>query len=209
MSRPLPWDLLAPVAAGYAGLGDQPANLATFARAPAVQRLLEQVGAPDLMDREPLAAAEYLHLLFADWMHWKQERPVTPVTRAALDAMSSRSPLPAHRLVLTYLQLPPRLFWLQPGDGVAHEPLDGCYVIPLDRDELLVVAILGLHAGRTGFSQVTVTARQDDLRAAAAALPATPFAPAMAGGAAAGMRSVPSVAELLHLVRLALTPHDA
>ena len=203
MTRPVPWDLLRTVERRYDSFGNVPADITAFTRLPAAQRLLAEVESPDLVEREPAAAAEYFHLLFADWQHWRHDRPVRAVNAAELATLLAGAPPAAPRLSAVYLQFPPRIVWMRPTAG-PHEPVDGCYVVPAGRDELLVVTVLGLHAGREGFSQVTVTARHDDLTAAEQALPADRFAPAMEGGARAGMHSIRSAAELLHLVRLAL-----
>lgn len=208
VSRPTPWSVVfADLAGRYAALGELPADPAAFSRHPAVQRLLADVEAPDLIERAPLAAAEYQLLLFADITHWKAGRPVRAVTRAGLDAALAAGPGAAAATPpasATYVQLPLRALWAQPEPDGTHEPLDGCYVVPLPRHELLVVGVLGLHPGRAGLSQVTLTVRADALTEAGEALPDDPFAPAMSGGDAAGVRSVRTAAELLHLVRVAL-----
>jgi len=204
LGRPTPWSVIfAPLTPRYATLGAIPDDPAAFGRTPVVQRLLAEIESPDLLRRAPVAAAEYQYLLFADIQHWRHERPVRTVSRGALDAALSVSPLPSP-VSVCYVQLPPRQMWAQPDPDGTHEPLDGCYVIPLPREERLVVAVLGLHAGRAGLSQVTLTVHGDAWLGATDALPDDAFAPAMPGGEAAGFRSVRTAAELLHLVRVAL-----
>lgn len=204
VERPTPWGLIfAPIEERYGTLDDLAADIAVFNRNPDVQRLIAHIESPELLQASPLAAAEYLHLLFADWQHWRGGRGIHAVTEASLAEAFLRSPLPALRSAV-YVQLPARRLWMQPDPHGGHEPLDGCYVIPVERDELLVVAITGLHAGRAGLSQVTLTARREDLAATHTALPDDAFVPGMAGGEAAGLRSVRTAAELLHLVRVAL-----
>jgi len=208
VARPTPWGLIfAPIEERYPELGAISADPAAFNRSPEAQRLLSAIESPELLGTSPIAAAEYLHLLFADWQHWRSGRKCHGVTGEVLEtALSFSAPPPpsAPPREPLYLQMPPRALWMQPDPGGAHEPLDGCYVIPIGRDELLIVAILGLHAGRAGLAQVTLTARIEDLATARDALPDDAYAPAMAGGEAAGIRSVRTAAELLHLVRVAL-----
>lgn len=185
VDRPTPWSVLfATIEPRYPDLGTADLDLAAFSKAPAAQQLLEAIQSPELLEREPVAAAGYLHLLYADWMHWRHRR-------------ATRGPGPA------YLAFAPRAYWMQPDPEGPHEPLDGCYVIPVARDELLIVAVLGLHAGRAGVSEISLTVPATDVAAAAAALPEDAYAPAMPGGDAAGFKSVRTAAELLHLIEVA------
>lgn len=183
-------------------------DLPAFARAPAVQRLLQRLEAPDLLEREPAAAAEYLTLLYAAFRFWDAGERVVAVDRAALEPALAADP-GAHSPVVPagacYLQLPHQWFWGQVAPEQPHEPLDGAFVAAGSRgDALTVVAVLGLRPERQGFSQVSLTAHPDDLRAAAVLARPERFAPAVEGGDRAGFRSVTSAAELLLLVQLAL-----
>ena len=213
VNRPTPWSVVfGAVAERYQALGEIPTDPTAFSRHPAAQRLLSDIESPDLLERAPVAAAEYQALLFADVTHWRHGRIVHAVTRAAIDGALAKVqafPAAAGPPATVYVQLPLRAVWGQPDPEGPHEPLDGCYVVPLPRDELLVVAVMGLHAGRAGLSQITLTVRADALHEAAGALPDDPFAPAMPGGDAAGFRSVRTAAELLYLVRVALAPAAA
>ena len=187
----------------FAALGDAAGDLATFSRLPDVQRLVDDIESPELLEQHPLAAAEYLHLLFAAWRHWRTGLAMRAVERVPDDLLSSApSALPREPL---YVQLPQRAFWMQPNPDGPHEPLDGAYVVPLPRDELLIVALNGLHSGRSGVTTVALTVLTTDLERASEALPVSAFAPQMEGGAQAGFRSVTTTAELLHLLKVALT----
>jgi hypothetical protein len=65
--------------------------------------------------------------------------------------------------------------------------------------------VLGLRAERDGFSQISVVAHPDDLRAAPDLARPDRFEPVLEGGTRAGFRSIVSPAELLLLTHLALT----
>ena len=70
--------------------------------------------------------------------------------------------------------------------------------------ELLVLAVLGLRPVRVGFSQISVAAPPLDVAGAARLVRRPLFAPVLEGGERAGMKSLVSDAELLHLTHLAL-----
>ena len=70
--------------------------------------------------------------------------------------------------------------------------------------ELLVLAVLGLRPEREGFSQIAVAAPPEEVAGAARLARRPPFAPVLEGGERAGMKSLVSEAELLHLAHLAL-----
>lgn len=185
-------------------------DLTTFAQAPAVQHLLQRVEAPELLEREPAAAAEYLTLLYAAFRFWDAGERLVPVDRPALEPALDTAPEPLRLAVpdsACYVQLPHQWFWAQVGPGGPHEPLDGMFVAAGARgDALTVVAVLGLRPDRPGFSQVSLTAHPDDVQAAPALARSDRFAPVLEGGDRAGFRSVTSAAELLLLTQLALIP---
>ena len=96
-----------------------------------------------------------------------------------------------------YVQLPERRFWGQPIRGGAHEPLDGC-ALHLDASgRLRVLAIFGVHPDRMALS--VVEAIGERLPEPGWADGAPLFAPAIPGGAAAGLHSITSEDELLEL----------
>ena len=104
-----------------------------------------------------------------------------------------------------YLQLPERLFWARISDTAAPEPLDGLFLAagPGDR-EITVLAVLGLRPERGGFSQIALTVPPEDLAQAKDFVRRPRFAPVLEGGERAGVKSLVSEAELLHLAHLAL-----
>jgi hypothetical protein len=216
MTRPTPFDLVfapvadrfAEIAAAAAGRGRDPLERREFASIPHVQRLLNEIQAPDLPARHPDVAEEYLGLLHAAYCFDAAGRRVVVTTRAQLEPWLLRIPPTTSPRIpggACYVQLPTPWFWAQGGDGEPHEPLDGLFVATAPRgDEITVLGVLGLRAERGGFTQVTVRARRADFAEAGAVRRDPPFAPIMEGGEAASFRSVAAAGELLTLLHLAL-----
>ncbi len=186
---------------------DTSIDLATLTRLPTAQRLLRDLGSPELAEADPQAITEYLALLFVAYRYWAAGKHTLWVDRdkleAAIDSESTNVPVVEHDAC--YLMFPERWYWATIGDDQPHEPLDGMFVVRAkSQAELTVAAILGLRPGRDGFSQITVTGGADDVAGAASDMRDPPFAPAMDGGAQAGFKSVTTEGELLHLALLAL-----
>jgi hypothetical protein len=213
VSRPTPFDLIfaefadeltaigvASVEAGR-DLGD------AFASMPEVQRLLQRIEVPALVDEAPEAAAEYLALVYAAARFGAAGKRVLTPSRQQLASMLDRipppnvPPIPQHAC---YLQLPAHWIWAQATDGGPHEPLDGMFAVASGRGELTIVAVLGLRAERGGFTQVTVRAGPGEFAAARTLRRTPPLGPLMDAGASRGYRSVANPAELLTLTHLAL-----
>lgn len=183
------------------------ADRGQFASIPAVQRIVDDVAAAELVEEAPEAADEYLTLLYAAYRYWATGRPTVSLTRETLEKLLTAGT--SHRPVAVpedacYLQLPERVVWAQIGPDQPHEPMDGLFVVagPAGR-ERTVVAVLGLRPERGGFSQITVIATPEDLAAAPDEARRPPFAPVLAGGERMGLKSVTSPAELLLLAALA------
>lgn len=181
---------------------------AQFVSVPAVQRLLNELESPELLDAHPEAAGEYVSSLYVAFRFWQAGCHTMHPSQAHLEAAMATAPEGARPAVphgACYLQLPERWMWAQIDPDGPHEPLDGIFVVEdaLGRD-LSILTVLGLREDRPGFSQITLTAVPDDLRAAAAEHP--DFTPTLDGGDAAGLKSVTTTAALLHLTALAL--HD-
>ncbi len=186
---------------------DTSIDLATLTRLPTAQRLLRDLGSPELAEADPQAITEYLALLFVAYRYWAAGKHTLWVDRdkleAAIDSESTNVPVVEHDAC--YLMFPERWYWAKIGDEQPHEPLDGMFVVRAKSQvELTVAAILGLRPGRDGFSQITVTGGADDVAGAASDMRDPPFAPTMDGGAQAGFKSVTTEGELLHLSHLAL-----
>jgi hypothetical protein len=214
VSRPTPFDLIFAdfadelTAIGLASveasrdLGDP------FASMPEVQRLLQRIEVPALVDQAPEAAAEYLALVYAAARFGAAGKPVLAPSRQRLEPMLDRipppnvPPIPQHAC---YLQLPAHWIWAQATDDGPHEPLDGVFAVASLRGEVTtVVAVLGLRAERGGFTQVTVRAGPGEFEAARTLRRSPPLGPLMDAGASRGYRSVANPAELLTLTHLAL-----
>lgn len=186
---------------------DASVDLATLTRLPTAQRLLRDLGSPELAEAEPQAITEYLALLFVGYRYWAAGKHTLLVDRdkleVAIDGGSTDMPVLEHDAC--YLMFPERLYWATIGDNQPHEPLDGMFVVRAkSHAELTVAAILGLRPGRDGFSQITVTGDTDDVARAASEMRDPSFAPTMDGGAQAGFKSVTTEGELLQLSHLAL-----
>ena len=191
-------------------LGDE-RSMAHFLMTPAVIELLHELrpeeGLGDAVD-------DFVAFVHAAFWYWHDgERTVSLEERDVRSAMETggrrmedggshpRSPLsildpPSS----TYVQIAPRVLWSRLDSADIHEPIDGWFAMP-DGDALGVVACLGVHPERPGLSVLTavgllptVLAREDG---------SAPFAPAMDGGAEAGLHSVTNAEELLWLAWMA------
>ena len=186
---------------------DPAIDLPTLTRLPTAQRLLRELGSPELAESDPQAITEYLTLLLVAYRYWNAGRHTLWVDRDKLTAAihSGSTDAQVANEDACYLAFPERWYWATIGDNQPHEPLDGLFVVSAKAQaELTVFAILGLRPGRDGFSQVTVTGGADDLANAARDTRDPPFAPVMNGGADVGFKSVTTEGELLHLTHLAL-----
>jgi len=100
-----------------------------------------------------------------------------------------------------YLQFPERRVWAALG-GRAWEPLDGCFAYQAADGGWRVLGVFGLHPSREGFTVAeaagvpgTISERTDGTAL---------FAPALEGGAEAGLLAVVESEELVELVARAL-----
>jgi len=183
-------------------------DVAQFAACATVQRLLQEIESPELVERMPTAGVEYLHALYVGFRFWRAGR----VTVAApLEHLLARlaDPTPVTTLPdipsgAIYFQLPERLFWAQVDSDAPHEPMDGLFFAAGLHDAWTVLAVLGLRPERSGFSQLTLTAAGEEVLAAPTMARTPPFAPVLDGGDSAGLYSVCTAAELLHLALLAV-----
>ncbi|MCH7874050.1 MAG: hypothetical protein IH965_01975 [Gemmatimonadetes bacterium] len=179
-----------------------------FAKVPEVQRLLSILESPTLIANDPRAAAEYLSLLFVAYRFWDAGAEVCPAPREALEpALDADLPTTPLRVPhgACYVQLPLHWVWAQVSPDAPHEPMDGMFVTVSPRgDQLTIVAVLGIRAERSGFSQISLAVHPSEVAAARDQIRPDRFAPLMEGGAPAGFRSVASAAELLVLTQLAL-----
>lgn len=212
MSRPHPFDL---VFAGFvettfpqmrAEASDESLDLASMTRLHATQAVLQELGTPEPAEGDPQALAEYLSLLFVAFRYWAAGAQTLVVDRERLTHAFASGPSVTPHVPhgACYLQFPQHWFWATIGEGAPHEPLDGLFVVTTAPVQFTVAAILGVRSDREGFSQIVVSATEDDVAAARRQTRDPPFAPIMDGGAAAGFSSITSQGELLYLAHLAL-----
>ncbi|MGD8726050.1 MAG: hypothetical protein PVH40_00325 [Gemmatimonadales bacterium] len=217
MSRTSPFEhaFAALAAQHFAGIrqdaSDQHKNttdLPQFASLGTVQRLLDELHSPEALETEPEAAAEYLAGLYVAFRFWDADQPTFPVDRERLE-LALEQPLPATFPRVPdgacYLQLPERWFWAQVESDEPHEPIDGLFVVEgAYHREILLLVVLGLRSDRPGFSQVSLSARAEDLAQAADEARQPLFTPVLDGGKAAGLKSLVSEADVLVLAHLGL-----
>jgi hypothetical protein len=207
MTRPHPFDVIHEALSEewFAEVGEAAGRL-PFQQLEPVQRVLSQL-APDEAAAGAVAE-EYGTLLYAAHRFWSAGRPTVSLDRAAIERALEASvtgptvvPLGA-----CYLQFPERLFWARIAPDASAEPLDGLFLAAgAEGREVTVLAVLGFRPERGGFSQVAVTAPAGDFARAGDFVRRPLFAPALEGGERAGVKSLLSEAELLHVASLALT----
>lgn len=143
--------------------------------------------------------AELVAFLHASYLYWAGGEAVVQVEGETLERLLRDPPgLPAapDDEKAYYVQVPPQRVWSTATGQAGPEPLDGCFVLPVER-ELAVVAVLGLYPGRPGFTAVAI---QGPRPGPLARLDRTAlFAPTLPGGAAAGLYSLAGGEELLEL----------
>ncbi|MBI2401658.1 MAG: hypothetical protein HYV20_02745 [Gemmatimonadetes bacterium] len=196
--------------------GRDPADRRQFHDLAPARRVLRQLNALG-EEATGTTIVEYETLLYAVYRFWRAGRHSLALGREALDralASGDRArPVPARDVGATpnvphracYLQLPERLFWARISDAAPPEPLDGLFLATGAGDrEITVLAVLGLRPERGGFSQIAITVPPEDLARAQDFVRRPPFAPVLEGGERAGVKSLVSDAELLHLTHLAL-----
>jgi hypothetical protein len=217
VSRPHPFDLIGPalgdawfadVDAAVHTAGRDPTDRLAFQRLEPVQRVLGELRPADA-EAPGAAVEEYGTLLFVVYHYRRAGQRSFALDRAALERAlgaepGALAPLPA-AIAACYLQLPERWFWARITAAAPPEPVDGLFIAEAaGGGELLVLAVLGLRPEREGFSQIAVAAPRADVAAAARLVRRPLFAPVLEGGERAGVKSLVSEAELLHLTHLAL-----
>lgn len=209
MTRPHPFDIIHEALSEewFARAGEAAGRL-EFQQLEPVQRVLGEFAAGHAA--AGAAAEEYGTLLYVAHRFWRAGRHTVTLERAAVDEMlAAAARLPAAPATVPrgacYVQLPERLFWARIAPDATAEPLDGLFLAAgADGREVTVLAVLGFRPERGGFSQVSVTAPPQDLARAGDLARRPLFAPALEGGERAGVKSLLSEAELLHLASLAL-----
>lgn len=175
-------------------------GLEHFLMTPAAVELLHELRPDDGLGDAVDDFVAFVHAAFSFWHGGERTTALGEPGLRELIA-NSRGDRPSAVAVrrspfASYVQIAPRILWSQVESSEIHEPVDGWFAIP-EGDALRVVACLGLHPERPGLSVLTATGpapqalHRDDGTA--------PFAPAMEGGAAAGLHSVADADELLWL----------
>jgi hypothetical protein len=140
-------------------------------------------------------------LLHHAYLFWEAGLPTVSVAEHGLavllngGAPSAAEPADAPRSM--YVEIPERRMWAVVMEGEPPEPLEGCFIHTASANELRVLGVFGLRPERMGFSVVETAGPRP---ASLARLDGSElFAPAMAGGAAAGLYSLVGSEELLEL----------
>ena len=149
------------------------------------------------------AVTAYGALLHSIYCCWARDWPLAAVgTEQLRSALASPDPL-SHPPTACYVQLPPRLVWGAPAPGSAHEPLDGIFLL-VHGDRAHVLAVLGFHELREGFTTMEGEMRLPAAAPAPRADGSAPFSPVLPGGDLAKLLSVVDTHELAALALLAL-----
>jgi hypothetical protein len=206
--RPTPYDLVfaddaderfGPIQAALADAGTEPTDRDAFLMAREVVTLVRELRPDDGMGEgiEQLAALVHHAYLF-----WVSGRPLLTIAPDRLPALldnngrpASVLPTPSHSAAV-YAQLPERRLWATVVPGESAEPLDGCFIHAAGK-ELRVLGVFGIRPDRMGFSVVEAAGERPGKLARPDGSPV--FAPALPGGAAAGLHSLIGTEELLEL----------
>ncbi len=148
----------------------------------------------------------FVHHAFVFWVEGAEVRTVEGTALAALlDGTATELATAPDRAC--YILVAERRLWARPLPDDAHEPLDGCFLMPGPDGTLRVLGAFGVHPQRLG---LTVVEAAGPRPAGLAREDGTPlFAPRLPGGSAAGLHEVIGAEELLELGwRLWLTTRD-
>lgn len=186
--------------------GRDPTDRLQFHDLAPVRRVVRQLSLPGA-EAAGTTIEQYETLLYTVYGFWSAGHHSLELGREeverALVSLTAQPPAVPHGAC--YLQLPERLFWARIDDTAAPEPLDGLFLATgAGNREITVLAVLGLRPERGGFSQIAVTVPPEDLARAKDFVRRPLFAPVLEGGERAGVKSLVSEAELLHLAHLAL-----
>jgi len=180
---------------------------AQFAMLSSVQRILSDVEEPEVVASDTAAAEAYLTTVYVAYRFWEAGRLMFSVSERDIEEVALEAAPDTFAEVpggACYIQLPERWCWAQVDPEAPHEPLDGLFVVTGSHGEVTVLAVLGLRPDRPGFSEVTVVAQPADFVAAQLEARDPPFAPVVEGGEDAGLKSIVTDGEVLHLALLAL-----
>jgi hypothetical protein len=191
--------------------GRDPTDRLQFHELAPVRDILRPLSSPGA-EATATTIAQYETLLYAAYRFWSAGRHSAALGRERLGhALAAAGPTGVAGRPLPvphgacYVQVPERLFWARIDDTAPPEPLDGLFLATgVGSREMTILAVLGLRPERDGFSQIAVAVPPEDLAHAAEFARRPLFAPVLEGGDRAGVKSLVSEAELLHLTHLAL-----
>jgi len=171
---------------------DRDAFLLTREAATVVHDLRPDEGMGEGIDR--LAALVHHAYLF-----WDAGAQLQTLDRPALDQLLAADPPPSPLPPANapYIQLPQRVIWARPLEDEAFEPLDGWFAHVAPEGLLRALAVFGLHPDRMGFTVVEAAGSRPVGLERPDGAPL--FAPTVAGGVLAGLRSILGAEELLEL----------
>ncbi len=141
-------------------------DLASLAR---VGALLQTV-APEAS--EPSALTRYLDILFHGFRFWKAGCSMYAFEEPVLRSLVERAPdlsgwAPSSPAPSIYIELPKNLFWADAVEGQPPEPVEGLFVAvgsDAAKDDLRILAVLGMRADRPGFSVIEVVAPPEEAK---------------------------------------------
>jgi len=210
MERPTPFDLVfsglaperfPPLRDALAAAEVEPRDRDAFLLTHPAMTLLRELR-PDDADAgtgiEQLTAL--VHHAFLHWAGGCRTRVVeADELRPLLEggAVAVPAPTPAE-----YIRFPEHLVWASLASPGPWEPLDGAFVYAADDGELHALGIFGLHPARDGFTVAEANGRPGRFGARRDGTPL--FAPALEGGALAGLHALVEPEELVELVARAL-----
>lgn len=203
--RPTPYDLViapwaderfTPVRQALADLEVDPWDRDAFLMAKPVVELVHALRPEEGVGEGMDEFVALLHAAYLYWMHGKPLRRMAITELPGLLGPEAPGLRAAEAPAIGYVQFPPLRIWGAPGEGLAHEPFDGCFVVRR-QDRLAVVGILGAHPDRDGFTVVAVEGARPGGLSRPDGSPL--FGPAMEGGGEAGLHSVTGMEELLEL----------
>lgn len=196
MFAPLADERFPPIRAGLSAAGREPRDRDAFLLTREAAELVRDLRPDDGLGEGIYQLAALVHHAF---LFWDGGQELLAVGRGTLDALMAAEPsgtaLPT--VPAPYVQVPERLIWARPVEGEAFEPLDGWFAHVAPDGALRALAVFGLHPDRMGFTVVEAAGARPVGLARPDGSPL--FAPTVAGGDAAGLRSIFGGEELLEL----------
>ena len=205
MVRPTPFDLvfsgLAPerfpaLRDALASAGADPRDRDAFLLTLPAMSLLRELRPDDADAGE--GVRELTALLHHAFLAWDAGLPTWEVSEDVLRRVLAPEAAPgAAPAAPGYAQLPERLVWASLTASGLWEPLDGFFVHATGDGALRVLGVFGLHPSRNGFTVAEAAGAPGSLRRRGDGTPL--FAPALEGGALAGLSAVVEPQELVEL----------